>query len=80
MMADTIEVVTTVELVAWPVPDFVCIGSGDVSEDEGASGEHLHPIESAPQASVDALAQRFLENLYARRCEPSPFRLTSREK
>ena len=40
MMADTIEVVTTVELVAWPVPDFVCIGSSDVSED----GVHLVSI------------------------------------
>ena len=77
-MADTIEVTTTVDLVTWPTPDYVSIGPSDIAADEGADGVHCTPVETAPQTAVDALVERWLTNLYARRQEANPWELKAR--
>jgi hypothetical protein len=73
-MADIVTAAIQASFVAWGVPTYV----RQISPDEGGDGEIATTVEDAPRDVVDALARTFLDQLYAKRGEASPFSFVRR--
>ena len=75
-MSDTIEVKTTVSFRAWPIPESAIVDFGDADDAQLPS----IPLTDLASDVVDALAQRWLDNLYANRGQASPFVIERRPR
>jgi hypothetical protein len=72
-MADTVEIKTKVSFRAWPVPDSASLDVPPGLKQEGMKPVPTFPLTELDDEVVDALAQRWLDNLYANRAQDAPF-------
>lgn len=78
-MTDIIEVKTTVRFKPWIVPDYANLDVGVRPRQEGFKPSEGIPVGELDPEVLDALAQRWLDNLYASVKRRPPFRLTPKE-
>jgi hypothetical protein len=72
-MTDAIEVKTTVRFQPFNVPNYARIVMPTAPRQEGFKETPAIPIEDLEPDVLDALAARWLDNLYAAAKRPSPF-------
>lgn len=76
-MSDTVSVVTEVHYAAWATPDIAQQWLQVDGVDADPTLSEGVPVETLPNAVVDALAAQWLDHLYARLNRAKPFHLTA---
>lgn len=72
-MNDVVEVKTTVRFKPFNVPNYARVETPAKPRQEGFQESPAISIEDLEPAVLDALAERWLDNLYASAKRPSPF-------
>ena len=73
-MSDTVTVRTEMKFKAWVVPKFAALDMPPLPKQEGIHPLPSFPIEELDPAVLDALAQQWLDHLYACCNREPPFR------
>jgi hypothetical protein len=79
-MSHAIELKARVRFRPWMVPVCAIVEIGPQPRQEGIKNLPSIPVEELDEEVVDALARRWLDNLYASRKEGSPFTYNGRAR